>query len=151
MGESDLSSGATRHMHVSSSIWLLSYSVSFRSYVMSVVVCTCVCSCLKVRQSSILGPSAVQAVQTWRIGLPTETSPLSTHLFPTSPYTRLSAERAQVLAPHPCLRLMKAPNELRVPFYFTKSANHTHTAPLSTHDCRQKELNSWHLTLACVS
>ena len=44
-----------------------------------------VCSCLKVRQSSILGPSAVQAVQTWRIGLPTETSPLSTHLFPTSP------------------------------------------------------------------
>jgi hypothetical protein len=30
-----------------------------------------VCSCLKVRQSSILGPSAVQAVQTWRIGLPT--------------------------------------------------------------------------------
>jgi hypothetical protein len=28
---------------------------------------------------------------------------------------------------------MKAANELRVPFYFTKSANHTHTAPLSTH------------------
>ena len=51
-------------------IWLLSYSVSFRSYVMSVVVCTCVCSvtcsCLKVRQSSIL--TAFSDRPKWQIG-----------------------------------------------------------------------------------
>ena len=51
-------------------IWLLSSSVSFRSYVMSVVVCTCVCSvtcsCLKVRQSSIL--TAFSDRPKWRIG-----------------------------------------------------------------------------------
>jgi hypothetical protein len=63
IGESDLSSGATRHMRI---IWLLSSSVSFRSYVMSVVVCTCVCSCLRVRQSSIL--TAFSDRPKWRIG-----------------------------------------------------------------------------------
>jgi hypothetical protein len=69
-----------------------------------------VCACLKVRQSSILGPST--------------------------------------MADRPSYR-----NESSVHAPFSYITIHTIFGRKSstTHDCRQKELNSWHLTLARVS